>query len=289
MESVNYVKYNESVNFLESPHPLFKVGASLSPYAGCSMGCVYCPFGFEKKIGVKTDFLYNLDRKLSGSVCEVHLGLGAACEPYCEREKEFNITRNSVELIAKYGFPLQIFTKSPLILRDIDIFKPYSERGLLAVSISVMSLDDAVNDIFEPAAAPCEERAVLIRELNANEVFAGAVLSPIIPYITDSEGQLDETFDRLKRSGAQYILPSVLSAGSPAAFNNLKEKVLERYPNIYHRIDKLYENSRFPAPTYTARINDLLESLSLKYGIPLSIPTEKDETLPQGIRQELLK
>jgi len=71
MENVSFLKFNESINFLSTPHPLYKVDASLSPYAGCQSGCVYCPFGFEKKIGIKTDFLYNLDRKLSGAVGQV--------------------------------------------------------------------------------------------------------------------------------------------------------------------------------------------------------------------------
>ncbi len=289
MEHVNFLKFSESVNFLSNPHPLFKVGASLSPYAGCSMGCVYCPFGFERKIGVKTDFLHNLNRKLSNAAGEIHLGLGASCEPYCEQEKEFNITRNSVELISKHDFPLQIFTKSSLVLRDLDLLRGHSEKGLLAVSVSLMATDDKLSEIFEPFVIPSGERVSLIKELSKNDIFTGAVLAPIIPYITDSEEQLDGVFEKVKRAGGQYVLPSVLCAGSPAAFNNLKETILERFPNIFHRIDTIYENSRLPVVTYTGRMNDLLEKLSRKHGLPLNIPTEKEENLPQGIRQELLK
>lgn len=289
MENIGYVKFSESINFLSNPHPLYKVDASLSPYAGCSLGCVYCPFGFERKSAVKTDFLFHLNRKLSGAVAPIHLGLGSSCEPYNEYEKEFNVTRNSVELIEKYGFPLQIFTKSPLVLRDIDLFKMYSEKGLLAVSVSVMSLDDEVTGVFEPAAAPSRERISVIKELAKNDVFSGAVLAPIIPYITDSEEQLDGIFEGVKRAGGQYILPSVLCAGSPAAFTNLKDTVLSRFPNIFHRIEKTYESSKLPGETYTRRIGDLLEGLSLKYDIPLYMPIEKDECLPSGIRQELLR
>src|SRR3989339_2271505 len=141
MENIGFLKYRESVNYLSVPHPLFKVDASLSPYAGCSMGCVYCPFGFEKKTCVKTDFLFNLGRKLSASIEPIHLGLGTACEPYCGHEKEFNISGNCVELIVERGFPLQVFTKSPLVLRDVNIMKEHSGKGLLAVSVSLMTLD----------------------------------------------------------------------------------------------------------------------------------------------------
>lgn len=289
MENVSFLKFNESINFLSTPHPLYKVDASLSPYAGCQSGCVYCPFGFEKRIGVKTDFLYNLDRKLSCAVGPAHIGLGAACEPYCAQEKEFNITRNAVELITKYEFPLQVFTKSPLALRDAGLFKEHSDKGLLAVSVSVMTLDEKITRIFEPHAAPAGERISMLKELSGKGIFSGAVLAPIIPYITDSPEQIEAVFERVSRAGGQYVLPSVLSAASPAAFDNCKAMVLEHYPNIFHRIDNIYENAKLPAPTYTQRINDLLENMSRKYDLPLYIPTEKDECLTTGIRQELLK
>jgi len=289
MENVSYVKFSESINFLPDPHPLFKVGASISPYAGCSMGCVYCPFGHEARVGVKTDFLYHLDRKLSGAVGQLHLGLGPSCEPYGPHEKEFNITRNSVEMITSHDFPLQIFTKSPVVLRDMDIFREHSRKGLLAVSVSVMSRNKKLSEIFEPAVSPGGERISVIKELSDNDIFSGAVLAPIIPYISDSREQLEEVFESVKRAGGQYVLPSVFCADSPAAFGSLKEAVLRHFPNIFHRIDKIYENSKLPAVTYTERINDLLEGLSLKYELPLYLPTEKDDSLPSGIRQELLR
>ena len=150
-------------------------------------------------------------------------------------------------------------------------------------------MDDGISKIFEPSATSPIERISLIKELAKNDIFAGAVLAPIIPYISDSEEQLENIFERVKRAGGQYILPSVLCASSPAAFNNLKKTVLNSFPNIFHRIESIYENSRLPVVTYTGRMNELLEKLSLKYGLPLNIPTEKDDNLPQGIRQELLK
>jgi DNA repair photolyase len=289
MENTGFLRFRESVNYLSIPHPLFKVDASLSPYAGCGSGCVYCPFGFERKSGIKTDFLFNLDRKLSSSAEKLHLGLGLSCEPYCANEQEFNITRNSIELVIKYGFPLQVFTRSLLVLRDTDIMKQHSENGLLAVSVSIMSADRALTDIFEPGSIPPDERISLIKELNRNGIFSGAVLAPIIPYISDSPEQLEDVFKRVKSAGGQYILPSVLCSGSTASFENFKNVVLGHFPNIFHRIDNLYEHAKFPAITYSSRISDLLENLSRKYGLPLCLPTEKETCAPSGIRQELLR
>jgi DNA repair photolyase len=289
MENIGFLRARESVNYLNAPHPLFRIEASLSPYVGCSMGCVYCPFSFEKKTNVKTDFLFNLDHKLSASSKPLHLGLGASCEPYCEHETEFNVTRNCIELIVSRGFPLQVFTKSPLVLRDADIMKGQSEKGLLAVSVSLIALDQGLTEVFEPSVIPARERIELIGELNKKGIFAGAVLAPIIPYISDSPEQLEAVFEAVKKAGGQYVLPSVLCSGSPAVFDSLKAVILRRFPNILHRIDNLYENAMFPVVTYAGRVNDLLQDLSAKYELPISLPTENDKGIPVDIRQELLR
>lgn len=289
MENIGFLRSRESVTHLSAPHPLFRVEATLSPYAGCSMGCVYCPFSFDTKTNVKTDFLFNLDHKLSASAAPLHLGLGAVCEPYCEHEKEFNVTRNSIELVVSRGFPMQVFTKSPLVLRDTDIMKEHSAKGLLAASVSLMTLDQGIAEIFEPFAIPSKERVELIGELNKKGIFAGAVLAPIIPYISDAPEQLEAVFEQVKKAGGQYLLPSAFCAGSTAVFDNLKAVILRSFPNILHRIDNLYENARFPVVTYAGRVNDLLQDLSAKYELPISLPTEKDKGIPVDIRQELLK
>jgi len=92
------------------------------------------------------------------------------------------------------------------VLRDTALLKEHSQKGLLAVSVSLMSPDEKLREIFEPLAAPASERINVIKELTKNDIFCGAVLSPIIPYISDSDEQLEELFERVKRAGGQYIL-----------------------------------------------------------------------------------
>jgi len=95
------------------------------------MNCAYCPFTVRGKVGIKTDFLPQLADRLKKLKEPLHLGLGTACEPYCEEEKEFRITRNAVTLAVEKGMPVQIFTKSGLILRDADLLAEYSEKACL--------------------------------------------------------------------------------------------------------------------------------------------------------------
>lgn len=270
-------------------HPLFRVEACLSPYGGCTNGCVLCPFGSAGKLGVKTNFLHLLEARLKSLSEKKHFGLGVACEPYCREEETYNITRNSLELLMACGHPVQIFTRSPRVLRDAGLLKEYSKKGLLAVSVSLFSLDGELVRAFEPGSTPPDERLDCLRELKKQGVFAGIVLAPILPYISDDPDQLEELFKKIKKAGGEYILPAVASIETPAVRQRFNDLLTARYPKILHRMETLYERESLPSITYTQRVGDLLKQLGTKYDIPLYLPTETGTADFAGIRHKLLR
>jgi DNA repair photolyase len=289
MDRVNYLQYSDGISMLFAPHPLFRVNASLTPYAGCQARCVLCPFGSTGTIGIKTDFLHQLEQRLKGEMRRMHMALGSSCEPYCRHETTFNTTRNSLELLIAHEVPVQIFTKSELVLRDINLCKEHSRKGLLAVTISLFTVDTGLSAIFEPDTTMPDDRLAIVRELRKNGVFTGVVLSPILPYLSDSPDQLDEVFRRVKKAGAEYILPSVAVIETPQVRQRLIAVYSEKFPKILHRMESLYEREALPSITYTQRIGDMLSDLSEKYGIPLYLPTESGAADFSGIRHKLLR
>jgi DNA repair photolyase len=288
MERVHYVQSEESIKALSGPHPLFKVEASLSPYAGCRARCVFCPFGGTPRLGVKTRFLHLLEKKLSQEKKQVHVGLGTTCEPYCREEDTFHLTHNTIELVAKHRLPLQIFTKSERILRDVRLLREYSQQGLCAVSVSLFTLDPVLAGMFEPDAPAPETRLELLKALKKKEVFAGVTLAPIVPYISDDPALIEELFRRVKRTKADYILPSVLAIETPAIKKRVFSVVADQFPRIEHRLKLLYDNDRLPSITYTQRVYDMLKVFSAKYRIPLYLPTHSGADEHAGIRHKLL-
>ncbi|MBN1823555.1 MAG: hypothetical protein JW803_04485 [Endomicrobiales bacterium] len=288
MINAHYLKPSNGITLFSSRHPVFKVFGTLSPYAGCRNKCVFCPYGGAERIGVKTNFLHMLADELPEKR-NLHLALGAACEPYCIEEKDLNLTKNTIQMAMTHEVPLQIFTKSDLILKDIKLIKEHSSSGFIAVNVSMPFIDEKLAFVFEPGVIPPQRRMDLVTELKKHEILAGFVLSPVIPYVNDSQEHLEAYFASAKKAGADYILASVLTIDNRNVMQRMKNVISENFPNILHRFQNLYENSQLPSVTYTKRVDDMLGVLSVKHGIALSLPIMDGSPSKSGIRQKMLK
>jgi len=100
------------------------------------------------------------------------------CDPYQPLEKKYGITRNCLEILADHDWPVVIQTRSPLVLRDIDILKRarHFEAGL-----TITTADDAVRKRFEPNAPPIKERLVALGELHRAGIKTYAMIAPMLP------------------------------------------------------------------------------------------------------------
>lgn len=275
MDKIHYLQSKYSLVRLPLPHPLFRIDGYLNPYEGCSQGCVYCPDSSGVKTAVRTNFLNCLKRELGDIHGKFHVGIGFNCEPYCLAEKKFSFTRHAIELIMRHGLPLQIFTKSELIVRDINFIRDYSLKGLLAVSVSISTMDRKLSKILEPGAHDPQSRMSLVDELRRQEIFTGITLAPVIPYVTDSREQVEHIFMLAKKADAQYILPSVLSLTNSGVESRLKKVLSTLSTRVEHRFHALYNDSALPPSTYTHRINDMFNEFSIAYGIPICLPLEE--------------
>jgi DNA repair photolyase len=174
---------------------------SINPYRGCEHGCVYCyarpshafhdlspGLDFESKLFAKPDAA-NLLRvelmKRSYSVSPIALGTNT--DPYQPIESRWQITRALLEVLAETDHPLTITTKSDRVIRDIDILAPMAAKGLVAVALSVTSLDPATHRSLEPRAQRPEKRLAAIHALAEAGIPTHINVAPVIPAITDHE------------------------------------------------------------------------------------------------------
>jgi DNA repair photolyase len=190
---------------------------SINAYAGCEHGCIYCfarpthayhdlspGVDFEAKLFAKPDAATLLRAELMHPRYRVAtIAMGTNTDPYQPIERDWGITRACIEILSQCRHPLMITTKSDRVLRDIDLLADMARDGLVAVGISVTSLDPAVARTLEPRASHPEKRIAAIARLSAAGVPVHACVSPIVPAITDHE--IEHIVARVAAAGARGI------------------------------------------------------------------------------------
>ena len=141
------------------------VDYAINPYLGCSHGCVYCYARFMSRMGHKgeewgsfVDVKENAVERLKIEVVKKKKGLvllSSVTDPYQPLEAKFKLTRGCLEVLLEYQYPVNILTKSSLVLRDLDLIKDFDS---IEVGFTITSLDNDVSKIFEPETHPITDR-----------------------------------------------------------------------------------------------------------------------------------
>jgi DNA repair photolyase len=194
---------------------------SINPYKGCEHGCIYCfarpthaylglspGADFESRIFAKPNAAELLARELAhpGYVPRT-IAMGTNTDPYQPIERQLKITRAILEVLREFKHPVGIVTKSPLILRDLDILAPMAEMGLARAALSVTTLDRKLARAMEPRAGTPGRRLEAIGELARAGVPAAVMFAPVIPALNDEE--LESVLAAAQEKGATsagYVL-----------------------------------------------------------------------------------
>lgn len=228
---------------------------SINPYRGCEHGCIYCyarpshaylghspGLDFETKLTVKPNAATALKRELSAPSYEPKvIALGTNTDPYQPIEREWQLTRQILQLFAETRHPVSITTKSTLILRDTDLLSDLAKHGLVRVLISITTLDRKTSRSMEPRAATPMRRLDVVRALNAAGVPTGILMAPVIPALTDHEVEsLLAASAAAGAASADYILLRLPKEVSPL----FRDWLLREHPNHYQRVMSLLKSMR---------------------------------------------
>ena len=236
----------------ESPDIPFSF--SLNPYKGCEHGCPYCyarpsheywdlsaGLDFETVIFVKEEAPRLLSERFqSESWAPQVVSLSGNTDPYQPVEREMGITRSCLEVFLQHRNPVSIVTKSGLIRRDVDVLEALAERGLVHVSVSLTSLDDARGGVLEPRAARPSLRLQVIERLREAGISVGVMLAPLIPGLNDEE--MADILSAAAERGAQYasfVLLRLPGAVEPIFVDWLNEHFPDRKDRVLGRLRSL--------------------------------------------------
>ena len=183
-------------------------------YRGCTHGCIYCDsrsvcyqmkHDFED-IEVKQDAATILTAQLAKKRNPCMISTGAMCDPYMPLEEDLKVTRQCLEIIDRYGCGVAIQTKSNLILRDADILKSINDHTKCVVQMTLTTFDEDLCRIIEPHVSTTAERFAALETFRKMGIPTVVWLSPILPFINDTEENLRGILDYCIRAKVYGII-----------------------------------------------------------------------------------
>jgi DNA repair photolyase len=184
-------------------------GYTANLYKGCTHGCVYCYAPSlthdERRWGAYVDAKVNapeiLERELR-RLRKDEVFLSSASDPYQPIEAKYRITRRCLEVLLRNDFPVSILTRSPLVLRDLDILKRF---GWVKVGMSITTVPVPR---FEPGVPPLRRRIETLRRLGESGITTFVSLAPVIPGLVMVD--LDELFEEFEESHVSQVSFGIL-------------------------------------------------------------------------------
>lgn len=183
-------------------------------YRGCQHGCIYCDarstcyqmkHDFED-IEVKENAPQLLEAALRSKRKKCMVGTGAMSDPYIPLEEELCLTRKCLEIIDHYGFGLAIQTKSDRILRDLDLLKSINRKSKCVVQMTLTTYDEELCRIVEPGVCTTKERVRVLKAMQEEGIPTLVWISPILPYINDTEENISGLLDYVTDAGVRGIM-----------------------------------------------------------------------------------
>ena len=226
---------------------------SLNPYMGCAHRCAFCYVrGFERRADRPSDERYGTNVRVKVNVVAVlraELGrrswkretvaIGAATDPYQPAEGRYRLTRGCIEALAAARTPIDIITRGPLVVRDVDVLSDASRRADVRVSVSIATLDEELSSRLEPGVAPPRQRLRAIRTLTDAGIAAGIALAPVLPGLTDAPRSLAAVLDAAREAGATHAWSNVLNL-RPGTREHFLGVLGREWPAELERYERLF-------------------------------------------------
>jgi DNA repair photolyase len=235
---------------------------TVNPFRGCSHACAYCfarrthvfldmnaGRDFEREIVVKVNVPELLRTELARDSWKRELvALGTNTDPYQWVESRYRMMPAILEALERANTPVSVLTKSPLVMRDVDIFERMSKHLRVSVNLSVPTLDEEAWRATEPHTPSPLARLDAVAELRRRGIDSGVLIAPLMPGINDSPEQVQPIVDRARAAGASFL-------GGVAL--HLRDEVKDVFfawleqkrPDLLPHYEKLYRGRSYMQPS----------------------------------------
>ena len=254
---------------------IFTSDYGINLYRGCTHGCIYCDSRSEiyqlkhkfEDIEVKENAVELLKKELIRRK-PFMVVTGAMTDPYIPIEKRLQHVRKCLELIYRYGYGFSCLTKSDLILRDLDLLKKINEKTKVVVQITLTVANDDLCKKIEPNVSPTSKRVEVLERLNENNIPAVVWLSPILPYINDTEQNINSILDWCIDTNVKGVLN--LDMGLSMRQGNREyfyKKLDENFPGLKEKYVEEFKDQEFIYGRNYRKLKGIIKNTCQKYKI----------------------
>jgi DNA repair photolyase len=247
---------------------------------GCAHRCTFCYVrAFELRADRPSDDRYGRSIRVKLNVADVLrkelarpswtgevVAVGAATDPYQPAEGRYRLTRGCLEALRDASNPFSLITRSPMIVRDLDVLVEAASRAEVGVVFSVPTLDDEVWRRTEPGTPPPRRRLDALSRLVAAGVKAGVGMAPILPGISDSPEQLERVVRAAREAGATSIWANVLHL-KPGTREHFLEALAADWPEELDRYRRLYASRAYLPKIEVETVRQTVADLRRRHGI----------------------
>jgi DNA repair photolyase len=252
----------------------------INPYNGCQFACMYCyaaqiarwnhpneEWGSFLDVKINAPILLKLElEKLANKLHTKDFGFiffSSITDPYTGLEAKYNLTRQCLQILVDFGYEggIGIQTKSPLVLKDLDVLKKLKN---VTVGFTVTTLDDIVSRFLEVDAPPVTARIKTLKELNDKGVSTYAFVGPILPHYIKSQEEINGLLDELEKAGVGEVWFEHINLSSKIKsrlFDYLKIKAPHLIPDFERADNQAYREE------LNKIIFDCLKGRNLKLGL----------------------
>ena len=250
--------------------------------------CIYCDSrsecyqieDFDGEVLVKVNAIELLRKELASKRVKGVIGLGSMNDPYMPLERKINLVGRALEVIAEFGFPIHIITKSDLVLKDLETIKRINEV-YATISFTITTTDDDLAAKVEPYAPRPSARLRAMRVLADNGIQTGVTMMPILPFIEDTEENVTAIVEKAAAAGATYILPWMGMTCRNRQREYFYKELDQHFPGVRQKYQRTY-GDRYGCDSPNAKpLYDVVNRLCAQHGIKTKLPLYTPQTVEQ--------
>jgi DNA repair photolyase len=258
---------------------------TINPYRGCGHACVYCfarkthtyleldaGEDFDSKVVVKVNAPELARRELAAARwAGGHVAMGTNVDCYQRAEGRYQLMPGIIGALRDARNPFSILTKGTLILRDLDLLAEAAEVTDVGLNVSVGFVDKELSRLVEPGTPSPRRRLGICSALAGRRLRCGVLMGPVLPFLSDSPGQLAEAVEAAAAAGAASVTPIVLHL-RPGTREWFERWLARHHPELTGPYRELYGRGAYAPRAYQERIGEQVRELARRYRVGARSP-----------------